>query len=370
MKTGFLHGQTLKRIQNRLSNFTNANSMNKNFMNSIFAFNENNKILLIFEIKKHSLLMTSILGIILINGCSSTPKSIATDQLISTQFPQTTLDSIEYAKKRMMDSGIDPGFVSIVEKNYIHQNEIKIRDQVIQMNVLGFLNPGDHSKHFTPRAVKNIRKFVKKYGKSLRKAESEFGVPKEVIASLLWVETRHGQSMGSFNISGVFFSLIQGSHPEIARKVFNELSNRKPSSASAASKMTYGEIQTKVTNRLLQKSQWAIEQLSSIEAIHKESKTNSDLSQMIKFKSSFAGAFGCSQFIPSSFEKYARSITQSKSANLFDIRDCIYSVGNYLKEHGWKNEVPDTHSDALYAYNRVRDYGDVILKLANAVKVP
>jgi membrane-bound lytic murein transglycosylase B len=366
MKTGFLHGQNLKRIHKRLSHF-----MNSVFMNHSPLLLGSPIHLSYFKRRVNfPILVASFTGMILLNGCASTPNIIETDRLISSHFPHTNLDSIQYAKKMMIDSGFDSAFVSLIETNYIRQNEIRLRDQIIQMNVLGFLNPGDHSKHFTPRAVKNIRKFVKKYGKSLQNAESSFGVPKEVIASLLWVETRHGKSMGSFNMSGVYFSLLQGSHPEIARKVFNELPNRKPSSTSAASRMAFSEIQSKVTNRLLQKSQWAVEQLRSIEALYKGSNTDSAPPQIIHFKSSFAGAFGCSQFIPSSFEKYARSVNYSKTPNLFDIRDCIYSVGNYLKQHGWETERPETHSDALFAYNRVRDYGDVILKLADAAKNP
>jgi membrane-bound lytic murein transglycosylase B len=307
-------------------------------------------------------------GFLLLNGCASTPDQQKTDQLLLTHFPQTTLDSIGYAKSVLMDSGFDQSFIYMIESRYIQLNEAKLRDQIIQMNVLGFLNPGDHSKHFTQKAVRNIKKFVKKYNKSLRNAESTYGVPKEVIASLLWVETRHGKSMGTFNMSGVFLSLLQGSHPEVARRVFNELPNRKPSSASAASKLSYGEIQSKVTNRLLQKSKWAIEQLRAMETIYQQSKSNAGTPQIIRFKSSFAGAFGCSQFIPSSFEKFARSSSDVKYANLFDLKDCIFSVGNYLKQHGWDTNRPETHSDALFEYNRVRDYGDVILKLAAAVK--
>ena len=88
----------------------------------------------------------------------------------------------------------------------------------------------------------------------------------------------------------------------------------------------------------------------------------------MNIRSSFAGAFGCSQFIPSSYIKYSVSSNESTSPNLFDLRDCILSVGNYLKMSGWNPHNPQSWSDALFEYNRVRDYGDVILKLAHAAK--
>jgi membrane-bound lytic murein transglycosylase B len=83
--------------------------------------------------------------------------------------------------------------------------------------------------------------------------------------------------------------------------------------------------------------------------------------------SSYAGAFGCSQFIPSSFQKYAVS-HESKTPNLFNIYDCIYSVGNFLQKNGWNNGDLSSQSNALFEYNRIKDYGDVILKLASAAK--
>ncbi len=306
--------------------------------------------------------------ILMLSGCATPPHQQKIDDLISRNFPHTSLNSSEYANQTLINAGVSPQFVLDLEKNYLRSKSHLQRDTIIQMNVLGFLNPGDHSKHFNRNAVKHIRKFIKKYGNTLRKTESEFGVPKEVIASLLWVETRHGKSMGQHHLSGVFYSLVQGSHPDVAKIVFNELPNRKPSSTSNAAKLTTDEIHRKVSDRLLLKSKWAAEQIKAIETLHFNRDQSRKLTEIMNIRSSFAGAFGCSQFIPSSYQKFARSINEPQTPNLFDLKDCIYSVGNYLKQHGWETDNQESHGQSLFEYNRVRDYGEVILRLAEAAK--
>lgn len=57
-------------------------------------------------------------------------------------------------------------------------------------------------------------------------------------------------------------------------------------------------------------------------------------------KSSYAGALGIPQFMPSSYRHYAIS-SNNKNANLFsNHKDALYSIANYLKVHGWENHQP------------------------------
>jgi membrane-bound lytic murein transglycosylase B len=48
--------------------------------------------------------------------------------------------------------------------------------------------------------------------------------------------------------------------------------------------------------------------------------------------------------------------------------DVIVSVANFLKSKGWVESDLKSKSDALFEYNRIRDYGDVILKITGELK--
>jgi membrane-bound lytic murein transglycosylase B len=296
-------------------------------------------------------------------GCAHLQNKDDSKDYVLTHFPETKLTPIEFAEQKLIGAGISPDFVQKMKTTYITQYNSESRNKIIQMNVLGFLNPGDHSAHFNERSVRKIKAFIKKYNKTLSRAENTYGVPKEVIASLLWVETRHGKNTGQFQLPIVFFSLAQANHPEVAQATLMELNQRKPSSTSSARSYSPQELRNKVIQRLELKSNWAVDQIKAMENLSK----NHRKSRIFKIRGSFAGAFGCSQFIPTSFEKYAvSSFSESATPNLFDLRDCIFSVGNFLKNSGWNNQNPKSYSDALFEYNRVRDYGDVILHLSQA----
>lgn len=311
----------------------------------------------------HRLLLPFLLSsAILFPGCSSNPTHEKEITAALNSFPSTQLSAVDFAYQEMIKKGVSSEFAKKLESQYLKEKKnSESRDQIVQLNVLGFLTPGDYSKHFSTSAVKHIKKFIKKYSKTLVKAEKNFQVPKEIIASLLWVETKHGKTMGSYHLPMVYFSLMQATHPEVAKTTLTELNFRKPSSNSAAASLSYTELQQKVIQRLGKKSQWALEQIKTLEKV---SSTNA---KILSIRSSFAGAFGCSQFIPSSYEKYATS-PNHQSPNLFDMKDCIFSVGNFLHQSGWDSQIPKAQSDALFEYNRIRDYGDVIQKLASAVK--
>jgi membrane-bound lytic murein transglycosylase B len=111
------------------------------------------------------------------------------------------------------------------------------------------------------------------------------------------------------------------------------------------------------------KSDWAGEQLQAIETLRK-----GGYAKVLLLNGSFAGAFGVPQFIPSTYRDLAVSAKAGRRPNLYKMPDVILSVGNFLKKKGWKEKIPESKSTALYEYNRIKDYGDVILKIAAELK--
>ena len=59
------------------------------------------------------------------------------------------------------------------------------------------------------------------------------------------------------------------------------------------------------------------------------------------FKGEWAGASGHCQFLPSSYYKYAVDYTGDGKKDIWNSKpDALASIGNYLKQNGWKNHQP------------------------------
>ena len=56
-----------------------------------------------------------------------------------------------------------------------------------------------------------------------------------------------------------------------------------------------------------------------------------------RLKGSYAGAMGIPQFIPSSYRAYAVDFDEDGLTDIWENpTDAIGSVGNYFKQHGWR----------------------------------
>ena len=143
------------------------------------------------------------------------------------------------------------------------------------------------------KRIKNGKKFIKQNIDSLNRAEKEFGVPKEIIVSILGVETRYGKIMGSYRVIDSLTTLGLD-YPRRSAFFKDEL----------------------VKFFLLTR------------------ENNLDI---YSIKGSYAGAMGYGQFISSSYRAYAVDFDGDDDIDLFNsVDDAIGSIANYLKVHGWK----------------------------------
>ena len=143
------------------------------------------------------------------------------------------------------------------------------------------------------KRIKNGKKFIKQNIDTLNRAEKEFGVPKEIIVSILGVETRYGKIMGSYRVIDSLTTLGLD-YPRRSAFFKDEL----------------------VKFFLLTR------------------ENNLDI---YSIKGSYAGAMGYGQFISSSYRAYAVDFDGDDDIDLFNsVDDAIGSIANYLKVHGWK----------------------------------
>jgi membrane-bound lytic murein transglycosylase B len=127
----------------------------------------------------------------------------------------------------------------------------------------------------------------------LERARLTYGVPEEIIVSIIGVETIYGQYTGSFRIVDALYTLGF----EVPRR----------------SKFFRGQLE----HFLL---------LTRVNHIDLESATGS-----------YAGAMGLPQFMPSSYRQYAVDFDGDGRVDLWNsVADAIGSVANYLSRFGWE----------------------------------
>ena len=164
-------------------------------------------------------------------------------------------------------------------------------------------------------------KFWQENRKTLKRAERQYGVPQEIIVALIGVETIYGRNMGSFSTLDALTTLAFD-YPRRAAFFRDELENYL---------------------LLAREQQFDVRDV----------------------KSSYAGAIGIPQFMPSSYRNYALDFNGNSTVDLRnEAADAIGSVGNYLKGYGWVRHglisVPAQVGDAnsLGAIDAPRSMGD------------
>ena len=143
--------------------------------------------------------------------------------------------------------------------------------------------------------ISNGKKFIKENASLFMQVELEFGVPREIITSILGVETRYGKILGSYRVLDSLATL-GFDFPRRSKFFKSEL------------------IQFFILTR----------------------ENNLDINSV---QGSYAGAMGYGQFISSSYRAYAIDYDGDGYADLFNsVPDAVASIANYLQKHGWKRD--------------------------------
>ena len=143
--------------------------------------------------------------------------------------------------------------------------------------------------------ISNGKKFINENFALLQQVENDFGVPKEIITSILGVETRYGKIQGSYRVLDSLATL-GFDFPRRSKFFKSEL------------------IQFFLLAR----------------------ENNLDINSI---QGSYAGAMGYGQFISSSYRAYAVDYDGDGYADLFNsVPDAVASIANYLQKHGWRRD--------------------------------
>lgn len=245
--------------------------------------------------------------------------------------------------------GIDSSFMAAL----MNDPATTFDSSLVRINVTNFAKRPDYSHNYNAFSVQKAKAFLAEHDSLLRSCERRYGVSRHVIAAILWVETKYGRYTGNHHLPSVYLSVALASDSTfIERNVETVVAGRPMETSSVDSVRKL--IQAKAERKAL----WAIDQLRALEWMSRTGRI--DVHQL---RGSWAGAFGLSQFIPSSFQRWARDGDGDGDVDLFDITDAAHSVANYLRENGW-SDTEASRRAAVYHYNNSNDYVDAVLTLA------
>jgi membrane-bound lytic murein transglycosylase B len=115
-----------------------------------------------------------------------------------------------------------------------------------------------------------------------------------------------------------------------------------------------------VRKRALQVEQIFLPELRALFKIGLRERIN-----ILNIRGSSAGAFGWPQFMPLAYLRFSVDGNKDGRISLFNPADAIFSVANYLKYHGWRNN--NNYRDQLkviWHYNKSTPYGRAVLEVA------
>ncbi len=258
--------------------------------------------------------------------------------------PNFTYRGWEYIVQKLIKDGVDKKIVNSIYLNEkmpaLEDVSFKIKPQETPLIYEGFKNQ---------KLINDAALYLKNNKTDFTKAEKRFGVSRNVIVSIMLVETHLGANTGNSLIINRLSRVGSIAKPEIIKENYERLLKEDKT-------VTYKEVEDRA---IYLESRFYPEVLALIK-ISRKYKID-----LMNLKGSFAGAFGIPQFLPSTFLNYAVDGNKDGTISLFNKSDAIYSIANYLSKLGWKDNASQKQKESvIWQYNHSQPYIDTVLYIA------
>jgi membrane-bound lytic murein transglycosylase B len=272
--------------------------------------------------------LASILVIVLVLGaCSSNPiEPVAPTETIVNQ-------SENVATEARFNENLQQLIVKIAQEQGISQIilESSFSDAKTIPSIRKLVLPpsGSFKKNWVAYRQRFIEPIRLKAGKVfweqnqafLSKVEKESEVPAELIVAIIGIETIYGRQTGNFRVKDVL-STLAFSYPEAPNKFIRE-------------QLFKDQLQELIL-MCWSEGGGSLPAKNSSQGLN-PARFNSCLNQ----NSSYAGAIGLPQFMPSSIRSFAVDGDDDGHIDLKKSpKDAIASVANFMRKHGWQPGMP------------------------------
>jgi len=267
---------------------------------------------------------------------------------VSGQTPSDVPPIYQSLISRLSQDGFDAGFLS----RLLMDSRSEPIPSAMAIPLTTREIPEIYEKFLTPEAILLAKKFLQENSTILNEVEMRFSVDKEVVTAILLVESRFGENIGKFRVLPTLASMAVMDSPENVEANYSVLRMADP-------EMTYDRVQGVAKKR----ASWAYQELKSFLVIVLRENVDP-----LEIRGSYAGAVGMAQFVPSSYLGYAES-KNGFERWLTSKEDAVFSIGNYLKSHGWNKNLPlEKKKKVLWYYNHSKPYIETVLLIAQKIK--
>ncbi len=204
----------------------------------------------------------------------------------------------------------------------------------------------------TPEVIDRAYAYRNENKATLKRIQTLYCVPEEVVVSILLVETELGLNTGSRRAFNTLASMaLVGDLDMIRPYLAGDLLT--PSNEGYARR------------RCREKSDWAYHELKSL--IRYAQSNGLD---PLEIPGSIYGAIGLCQFMPSNVPSYGVDADGDGRVDLFAAADALHSIGKYLSNHGWKCRLSrKSQHRVIMTYNRSRTYANTVLAVAEQLRI-
>ena len=255
--------------------------------------------------------------------------------------------------KELILQGVDPDQA----KSVLADSRVLVDPRIIIKNLF-FSSPKGTGKqpdvmNISSAQIERSKLFIKENADILAAVETRFGVSPRIVTAILLIESRLGTYPMTSNVASVYVNLAYMLDPEYLKDI---------QSRYAAEYPQFNDEET--INRARRKAQWAAEQLAYLIHIANHLKIDP-----LSVSGSFAGAMGPAQFIPSSFWVFGLDADGDGLASPFNMVDAKFSMGNYLRNYGWREDAPDEEKrKAIWHYNHSTVYVNTVMMVYEKLK--
>ena len=278
------------------------------------------------NIRASYLLLTLLLG-----ACASTPlpsnnQANTTQQTIVNQADDTAIEArFSQNLNELMTQVAQTQQIPLasIEAGFLDAKTIpSIRKLVLPPSATFKKNWVVYRQRFIePVRLKAGRAFWEQNQAFLAQTEQATGVPAELIVAIIGIETIYGRQTGTFRVKDVL-STLAFSYPDTPNKTAREQLFKDQLKELIL--MCWTEAGGKLPAK------------NSSQGVN-QARLNACLNQ----NSSYAGAIGLPQFMPSSIRNFAVDGDGDGRIDLrLSAKDAIASVANFMKMHGWQTGMP------------------------------
>jgi membrane-bound lytic murein transglycosylase B len=190
-----------------------------------------------------------------------------------------------------------------------------------------------------PVRLKAGRAFWEQNQAYLSQVEQDTGVPAEIIVAIIGIETIYGRQTGNFRVKDVL-STLAFSYPDTPNK--------------SAREQLFKDQLKELILMCWTEAGGKLPSSNSSQGIN-----SARFSACLNQNSSYAGAIGLPQFMPSSIRSFAVDGDGDGQIDLKQSpKDAIASVANFMKKHGWQTGMPISFQVQVSGINAAKALAD------------